>query len=362
MGLLNSLSGAPHYIVNLTRQAIRFVGLSLLYVILALIWLWGIVAIAVYEPWPRWARILGAALWAVLFPAAALWIPSRVNPPEFTLIILAAILFMGFAAIRVLWSFWSPSNDRDWSPVHAHLATATFDGDTVTIKNVRNFTHRSRAEFDERWETRTYNMRELTGMDLCICPFSWERAGLAHTFLTFGFSNGEHLAISVEARLERGEKYNILLGLFRAYELIYTIGDERDILGLRTNGRGDPLYLYPLNVQPTIAQAILVMMLTRANRLEKRPEFYNTTFNCCASNMVKHIVQAYQGDYPLDPRVLMPGRLDEFASEHSLLRISGPFEEERPRHLVNDRNLQMTDSVSWSRQIRGLDTPTSSAG
>jgi hypothetical protein len=103
-----------------------------------------------------------------------------------------------------------------------------------------------------------------------------------------------------------------------------------------------------------VAQAIFVMMLTRANRLAERPEFYNTVTNCCASNMVQHIVQAYQGDYPLDPRVLMPGYLDEFAAELGALRIDGPLDEVREMHLVNDRNIRMTDSVSWSRQIRGL--------
>jgi hypothetical protein len=347
-----SLSESPFLVVSVTRKILRLAGLAVLYGILLCIWLWGIVAIAVYEPWPSWLRLIVVLLWAILFPLAAFTIPYRVQPPQFTLIILAVTLFAGYVAIRVLWSFWLPSNDRDWSPLHAHLATATFRGNTVTIENVRDFTHLSRTEYNENWETRSYDIRELTGVEMAICPFQWGRGGLAHTFLTFSFSNGDHLAISVEARLERDERYNFLLGLFRAYELIYIIGDERDILGLRTNGRGDPLYLYTLNAEPPLAQAVFVMMLTRANRLARQPEFYNTMTNCCASNMVRHLVQASQGKYPFDPRVLLPGYLDDFAAEHGALRLSGPLEEVRERHLVNDRNLQMTDSVSWSRQIR----------
>ena len=50
-----------------------------------------------------------------------------------------AALFIGFL---IRWQGVRPSNDRDWQPDVAVLPFATFDGDVVTIHNIRNFDYR----------------------------------------------------------------------------------------------------------------------------------------------------------------------------------------------------------------------------
>ena len=42
--------------------------------------------------------------------------------------------------------------------------------------------------------------------------------------LHFGFAGGEHVGISVEVRLEKGETYSPALGLFGQFELILQLG------------------------------------------------------------------------------------------------------------------------------------------
>ena len=61
-------------------------------------------------------------------------------------------------AAALWWTSIPPSNTRDWTPDVARTARASSDGSRVTIENVRNFKYRSESDYDQRWETRTYNL------------------------------------------------------------------------------------------------------------------------------------------------------------------------------------------------------------
>ena len=56
------------------------------------------------------------------------------------------------------------------------------------------------------------------------------------------------MAVSIETRKERGEEYSAFKGSFKQFELAYVIADERDLIGLRTNHRGEDVYLYPMQI------------------------------------------------------------------------------------------------------------------
>ena len=88
------------------------------------------------------------------------------------------------------------------------LIMENFDGDQVTIHNVRNFRYRSEEDFDETWETRVYDLSTIRSLDLYFSY--WGPRDIAHTMLSFGFENGDYLALSVETRKEVGEAYDPL--------------------------------------------------------------------------------------------------------------------------------------------------------
>ena len=46
--------------------------------------------------------------------------------------------------------------------------------------------------------------------------------------------------------MTNGQAYSALAGLYRQFELYYVVGDERDIVRLRTNFRLEDVYLYRL--------------------------------------------------------------------------------------------------------------------
>jgi len=347
------ITRAAQRIVRWVKWILRWGGLATLFVVIVALWLWTAVALGVYGPWPVWLRVPAVVLWVSLPVAGRFWVPRLVPIREFSRIVLAAVIIAGYIATRLLWNVWTATNESDWIADQDRMAHTRIEGTTVTIENVRNQIPGQSYPTDDYWETRVYDITELRTVDLVICPFSWDRRGMAHTFLTFGFENGEHVAVSVEARYHEGDNFGIVKGLFRGFGLIYVIADERDVIGVRTNVRNDPLYLYPLRVQPALAQAIFVMMMTRTDRVDHSPEFYNLFTNSCASNMVRHISQAYQGSPHFDVRLYVPGYIDDYAAGLGLLDISGPLEEVREQYLVNDRDLTMTDSISWSRQLRG---------
>jgi len=154
-------------------------------------------------------------------------------------------LIAGFLLVRGVWEFNRPSVDRDWTSINARTVSAEFDRESVRIRNVRSAVWRGENDFDLHWEDRAYDLARIRTVDFIVVPFGLGRT-MAHTFLTFGSKDGEYVAISVEVRKERGETYSPVKGMFRHYEIIYVVGDETDLIALRTAIHREPVYLFPI--------------------------------------------------------------------------------------------------------------------
>lgn len=246
-----------------------------------------------------------------------------------------------------------PSNDRDWSPDQARLPVAEFDGPLVTIRNVRNFQYLSTDRWQEGWYDKTLDLRELDSLWFIVEPFG-EREGPAHTFLSFGFADRDFISISAEIRKEKGESFSALKGLLRQYEIMYVVGDERDLVKLRSNYRKDDVYLYPVRTSAEKKRELFVEMLTRANRLREKPEFYNTLTNTCTTNIVRHVNGIAPKKIPMRIEVLLPGYSDRLAYELGLIDTDLPFDQLRERFRINELALRFADDPEFSRRIRGL--------
>jgi hypothetical protein len=175
---------------------------------------------------------------------------------------------------------------------------------------------------------------------------------VAHTFLTFGFADGAHVALSVEIRKEKGERYGPVKGLFKQYELMYVIADERDLIGLRANHRKDDVYLIPGRTTPEKRRELFLDMLGRAAGLARRPEFYNTLTSTCTTNLVAHINRISPRGVPFSLKTLLPEHVDRLAYDLRLIDTDLPYEKIRERYRINEAAGRYRDRADFSRGIR----------
>src|SRR5262249_58570334 len=193
---------------------------------------------------------------------------------------------------------------------------------------------RSESDYDQLWETRTYDLDAIRAADLFLS--FWGPTQIAHTIVSWDFGNGQHLAISIETRKERGESYSALRGFFHQYRLYYVVADERDLVGLRTNYRGEQVYLYRIRIPPFQARALLVDYLDEVNRLADHPRWYNALSQNCTTTIREHAQQAGAGGR-LDWRLLANGHLDQLLYERRQISTDIPFASLRARSNITQR-------------------------
>jgi hypothetical protein len=267
-------------------------------------------------------------------------------------VVVVTALSAGVALLRAV---ARPSNVRPWIEEQSVLPAVEREGDRVTVTGVRAFRWRSATDYEARWETRTYDLSALRRVWFGLSPFGGRWRGPAHAFLSFEFGDGEYVAISVEARREEGERYGVLAGLLNRFEVMYVIGEERDVIGLRTHVWGDPVHMYPVATSPEKGREVFLAMVSRAEALRERPEFYNTFAHNCTTALLSAANAARVEPIPFGLDVVLPGYADRRLLRLGLLDTELPLEEARAAFLVNGRALAAPlEEAGFSERIRGL--------
>jgi hypothetical protein len=303
--------------------------------------LWSTLAVYYSNLPAGWMRVIACVVYAV----ALVWIFRRVRPWW-----LARLAFLGAVGVVVVWFlFTPPSNERDWQPDVRLLPSVEVDGERVTIHNVRNCDYRSETDYTLKYYDKEFDVAKMQSVDLYVC--SWGVPLVAHTMLSFGFEGGDYLCFSIEARKERGEGYSPPKAFFRQYELIYLIGDERDLVRLRTNYRGEKVYLYRLNKDVAVARQAFLEYMKQVNWHKEKAEWYNVvTANC--TTLLRGHARPYLRNPRFDWRILFNGRVDELAYERKTLDQTLPFANLKARSLINDRAKAADKDLQFSQRIR----------
>lgn len=330
------------------RRSLGWLLKGLKTVALFLVLAWGTLAIY-YSNLPWSGLRVTLALVFLAFGIWALWLTRRRR------------LIWGFAglylALLVWWQTIHPSHNRPWRREVAVMPRATIDGDRLRITGVRNFTYRSVNDFTEHYEERELEFSHLTSVDFFVSY--WHLGPVAHTFLSFNFDNAPSLSISIETRPEVGEGFNPLASLFKQFELIYVVGDEHDLVGVRTNFRNEDTFLYHIRASPETGRRLLRVYLDRINSLADRPEYYHLLSNNCTLNMVRY-ANAVGRTGSFNFRHLLNGLIDQYLYSSGRINTTLPFEELRRRSRVNDAAKAAGDAPDFSNRIRiGLPPPSS---
>lgn len=253
---------------------------------------------------------------------------------------------LALAAVILWWSTLTPPEDGNWSPDVARQVTGEVEGDTLTLTGVRNFTWDTPEDYKVNWETRSYDLTALQTVDLFMSY--WAGPQMAHMIVSFGFENGEQIAWSVEVRRQKGGGFSPVADMFKSNTLVLIAADERDLVGTRTNARGEDVQLFRIGVSPDTGRALLLRYVAAANSLAAQPQWYNSlTTNC--TTVVMALIRTFAAEVPLDWRVLANGYLPEYAWEQGVLDQSRSVEE-----------LRALGSITPIAQAHGL-TPDYSA-
>src|SRR5262247_1067347 len=301
---------------------------------------WGTLAIYYSNlPWAALRLTLAAAFAA--FAVWACWVSPRRG--------MSAVFLGLFLGVVAWWISIPPSHDRPWRQEVAVMPRAFIDGDRVRITGVRNFDYRSRDDFTVRYEEREVSLSHLTALDFYVSY--WTEGPVAHTFVSFIFDNAPPLSISIETRPEVGEGFDPIASLFKQFELIYVVGDEHDIVGVRTTHRRETVYLYRLNASIGDARQLLLIYLARINELADQPEFYHLLSNSCTINIVRYLNAAGRvGRF--DIRHLLNGLVDSYLYHSGRVDTTLPFDELRRRSLINEAAQAADDASDFSERIR----------
>jgi hypothetical protein len=313
--------------------------------------IWGSFALWYQIPGGQPLKALSVLLWAACSAATliALWQGRGAGLLLFAL---------AFAGLLIWWTRLQPTNDGIWADDVGRITAGTVDGNRITLHNVRNFDWRSTAEYTQRWETRSYDLDRLRSVDMIMSY--WTIPAVAHMLISFGFDDGTYVAFSVEIRRQKTQEFSEIGGFFKEFELSIIAADERDVIRVRTNIRGEEDYLYQLRMPLSAMRSLFLGYVGEANRLVATPRFYNTiSVNC--TTLVYHMMKRIVGYLPLDYRLLLTGYLPEYVYRVGGLNQQHSIEELRARGRITDRARQADRSPNFSQEIRrglpGVDPP-----
>jgi hypothetical protein len=256
---------------------------------------------------------------------------------------------LAFAGMLIWWHQLAPSNDRMWADDVAQISSGTVNGNQVILRNVRNFDWRSNDDYTQRWETREYQLDKLSSVDMVMSY--WDGWAIAHMLISFGFDDGRHVAFSVEVRRQKNQVYSEIGGFFKRDGLSIIAADERDVIRVRTNIRGEDDYLYRIRMPLSAMRSLFLGYIEQADDLVATPRFYNTiTVNC--TTLVYHMMKRIVGYLPWSYRLLFTGYLPTYVYRVGGLDQRFSLPELRTLGRITERAKQSDRSETFSADIR----------
>ncbi|MEA3323435.1 MAG: DUF4105 domain-containing protein [Patescibacteria group bacterium] len=259
--------------------------------------------------------------------------------------VIVVVLMLFFATMTQ-----KPSHDRTWELGHGKLPHIQISDNDIVVKDMRDFTWNDDGGADDKYITERFELDKMNRLDVIVSHFS-DSDALAHIFMSFGFENGQHIVVSVETRREAHEKFSTIQGLLNKFELIYVVGTERDVIGMRTNVRGEKVYLHNVDVDAQAIQKLFALITADINAIYNQPVFYNTLSHNCTNAITRRAEEVADINFPFSYKMLLPGFVDEVLYDMDIIVKKGTFEETEAKAEIDNEKVNR-DDANFSQQIR----------
>jgi len=270
------------------------------------------------------------------------------------------LIFIGALLLSFLIYFFirKPSNNRNWSKDQEILPSVSVYGDFITMHNVRHATYQSRDDYHVDHYDKTFKLSDLKKIWFLVEPFGPKLPlGLraAHTLISFELQDGSFVSVSAEIRKKHGDVFNGLqsiAGIFREFEIMYVVADERDVIQLRTNHRKDDVRLYPLTIDTKTVQNIFLDYVEEINNLYQSPLFFHTILENCTTTIARHLRENGITLPRWHYTYILPTTLDYLFYKRGLIDTSLSLEDARKYFYITTRAQEIGDVSDFSQQIR----------
>jgi hypothetical protein len=262
--------------------------------------------------------------------------------------ILAIVIGLPLAAWILLVLFTRPRADRDWANDQTRAATVTVSGTGLTVRDLRDFQYVDTTSVVEQYKNASFDLDEIADVWFVTSPFK-TMPSVAHSFFSVRFTDGRTIAVSIEARRERGEQYSTWKGLLRRYELLYVWGTERDLLRLRAVARQDSVEMYKTTLSPEQGKALVVDLAMQSEKARTKPTFYNTlTQNCTTESFAALRTAIGRAPLSWDRRMIFSSSTPEMLQELAL--IAEPIDHAKAD--VTERIRKTSNDDLFSERLR----------
>ena len=317
--------------------------------LLAVAAVWGILALWYRLPFVETTKIAACGTFALIGLVTV--IAQFTKHRRQWLVVFVAV----FAALLLWWNTIDPPKDGNWSPDVARQVTGVIEGDILTLTDIRAFEWRDKTDFVEKWTTETYYLSEVQTVDIFLSY--WGDPDIAHFILSFGFSDGDYLAWSIEVRREIGGKFSPVADFFKSNSLVILATKEEDVIGVRSNIRGEDVQIFRVRATPHTARNLLEEYVRDANALVENPRWYNSISTNCTTVIYKMLALAGEG-IPFDWRIVVNGYLPEMMHERATVNTNVSVSELRELGRITPRALTAGLGPEFSNAIRqGVPVP-----
>lgn len=254
--------------------------------------------------------------------AASMWEWARRHPWRAVLWLVLVIATFGLLGVCSR----EPRLDRDWVENLAVMPKIDVTEQGFALDPVMDWTYTAEGPREQGRTNFAADFSDLRNVWFVVEP---QPGGdyAAHTLVLFEFAGDRIVGLTVEARLEKGETYDAVAGVFNNFELAYVWSTARDLLERRVVFLDKQVYVYPLALSDQQKGDFLKALIGQTVEVSTHPRFYNTFTSNCTNELAKvakldwHYSWVLTGYSPqrLYDLKLIPGATFDAAKETALM-------------------------------------------